>query len=330
MRVNILTETELVGLETTGIVTAYRQLIEPLREQGVDVVVNAEEYDILHVHSFGPLALYRAMREDCPVVITAHSVPEEFRYLYHGGRILSWFARPYLRTVYRQADRLLAPSPFAKQRLRQIGVETPCVVQSNGVDPADYVPAPAKGRSFRDSYGIGQEETVVGCVGLLSKRKGLDRFIQVAEAMPDHTFVWVGENVYGRLLKDHRYVKRLQRDTPENVVLTGYVEDIRAAYSSMDAFLFPTRIETEGMVALEATCAGLPLVVSDIPGLSWLDDGMHCLKADSIEQFQQHITSVVSGGEHREQMVENAQNLVADRTIDRVAAQLAEHYRDLL
>ncbi|MDY6778220.1 MAG: glycosyltransferase family 4 protein [Candidatus Nanohaloarchaea archaeon] len=296
MKVNFFTEAAMVGIKTTGLVTAYKNLIDPLESRGVDVEVNAiDDYDVLHIHSFGPVSILKAAREDRPVVISTHTVPEEFRYLYRGGRLTVPLVERYLASVYSRADLLLSPSKFARDRVREMGVDTPVRVQSNGIDPDKYQYSEEKRERFRERHGIGSDETVIGSVGLLSKRKGLDTFVRMAEQFPDITFVWAGTNVYGSLLRDHSYVERLKRDHPDNLILPGYVDDIEEAYSAMDLFLFPTRIETEGLVALEAASVGIPVIASRVEGLDWMEEGTHCLKAGSEDEFVEEIERVVEG-----------------------------------
>jgi len=52
----------------------------------------------------------------------------------------------------------------------------------------------------------------------------------------------------------------------ERLVMPGYVENIWEYYKAMDVFLLPSRSEGFSLALLEAGAAGLPLIVSDIPG----------------------------------------------------------------
>jgi len=52
----------------------------------------------------------------------------------------------------------------------------------------------------------------------------------------------------------------------ERIVMPGYVENIWEYYKAMDIFLLPSRSEGFSLALLEAGAAGLPLIVSDIPG----------------------------------------------------------------
>jgi len=65
-----------------------------------------------------------------------------------------------------------------------------------------------------------------------------------------------------------------------DVLLLGTVSeaDLGAWYRAADAFAFPSVKEGFGLVVLEALCAGLPVVASDIPVFAeYLEDGRSAL-----------------------------------------------------
>jgi len=331
MNVNIYTEVELAGINTTGIVTSYKGLKTALEGEGVNVTVNAKDgYDIIHIHSFGPLSLIKAIFEKKPVVITTHTVPDEMSLLYRGGRYVQGVFEKYLGFVYNQADLLICPSEFAKNRIKKMGVRSRAVVVSNGINIDKFRSSEIKRKIFRGRYNIYDDTTVVGCVGIPSKRKGLDIVVDLAYRLPDVCFFWIGKNVYGRLLKDYKYLEDLKVSHPKNLIITGYVDDIQAAYSGMDIFLFPTMIETEGLVILEATCSNLPIVTSRVDGLSWIEDKRQCLKSDNIDGYVDAISTLINNPKIGEELVDNAKELTVEKDISRVIKRIIKLYESLL
>ena len=331
MKINIFTEIELTNIKTTGIVTGYKGLMEGLEKEGVDVVMNAKEgYDILHIHSFGPLSLVKAIREKKPVVITTHTVPDEMSLLYLGGTYIQGLFEKYLTFVYNQADLLICPSEFAKNRVKKMGVKSRIVVESNGIHTHKFSRSEEKRKKFRRDYNIKDGETVVGCVGIPSKRKGLDVVVDAAKKLSDVKFFWIGENVYGRLLKDYKYLERLKTHHPKNLLITGYVDDIQAAYSGMDIFLFPTMIETEGLVILEATCSDLPIITSKVEGLSWVKDKEQCIKAETTEEYVEAISTLMDHPEKGKELVKSAKALTVEKNISVVIKRVIKLYESLL
>lgn len=331
MKINIFTEAELAGIKTTGIVTSYKTLKEGLEKQKIEVSVNKKNgYDLLHVHSFGPLSLLKAMREKKPVVMTTHTVPEEISILYWGGRYIQKIFDKYLIYVYNQSDMLISPSNFAKTRLQELGVKSKIVVESNGIKKGNFSKSKEKRKIFREKFDIGEDEVVIGCVGLPSKRKGLDVFHEVSKKHPDKKFIWIGENIYNKLLKDYKYLKILEENSNDNFILTGFVDDIQAAYSAMDIFMLPTMIETEGLVVLEAISSELPVITSKVQGLDWIKEKNQCLKASNIQEYTKAINYLLENPENTKKMIEKSKDLLSKKDINQVIPRIIELYKTLI
>ena len=331
MNINIFTEIELTSINTTGIVTSYKGLKEALEGEGVNVTINAKDgYDILHIHSFGPLSLLKGISEKKPVVITTHTVPDEMSLLYTGGKYVQGIFEKYLTFVYNQADLLICPSEFAKNRINKMGVKSRAVVESNGINTRKFYFSEEKRNSFRKSYKIKESDIVIGSVGIPSKRKGLDVVVDIADEFSDVKFFWIGKNVYGKFLKDYKYLKNLEINHPKNLFITGYVNDILAAYCGMDIFLFPTMIETEGLVILEATCSNVPIVTSSVQGLSWIDDKTQCLKADNLDEYKKALSSLIDNPNLGKKLVKNAKELTVEKDISKVIKRVIKLYEGLL
>jgi 1,2-diacylglycerol-3-alpha-glucose alpha-1,2-glucosyltransferase len=331
MIINIFTETEVADIKTTGIVTSYKTLKEGLEKHNIKVYINKKKgYDILHVHSFGPLSLIKAIREKKPVVMTTHTVPEEISMLYHGGGFIQKFFDKYLIHVYNQSDILISPSDFAKKRLTELGVKTKILVESNGIKKDSFIKSEEKRKIFREKYKIKESEKVIGCVGLPSKRKGLDIFEEVAKKHPDKKFIWVGENIYNKFLKDYKYLESLKEKPGKNLILTGFVDDIQAAYSAMDVFMLPTMIETEGLVVLEAISADLPVITSRVEGLDWIEEKKQCLKASNTQEYSEAIDKILDNHKETKKMVKNSKELLAKKDIDKVIPKTIGIYRSLI
>lgn len=65
-------------------------------------------------------------------------------------------------------------------------------------------------------------------------------------------------------------------------IFWGVTEDVPDLLQAMDCFIFPSNYEGLGMVAIEAQCAGLPTIVSDV-----LPDEVNiteCLKRISLSE----------------------------------------------
>ena len=107
--VNFITETVLVGMNTTGIVEAWKNLKESLEKERVNVDINGNgRYDLIHIHSYGPYAYLKMKNFRGPKVITSHMLPSEMKMLFKGASIFNSFFEKYMKTFYNSADFMIS------------------------------------------------------------------------------------------------------------------------------------------------------------------------------------------------------------------------------
>ncbi len=107
-------------------------------------------------------------------------------------------------------------------------------------------------------------EFVVGYVGQLIPRKGLDVLLRAfgAAELPSGRLVLVGE---GPQRGDLVTLARQLGIAPRTEFL-GFREDRLALLKGFDVFVLPSRLEGIPRCLMESMAAGVPIVVSDIPG----------------------------------------------------------------
>jgi len=157
-----------------------------------------------------------------------------------------------------------ALSPEAASRMVQL---------PPGVDEKTFHPA-SGGDEIRSRLGL-TDRPVVVCVSRLVRRKGQDTLIRampaILAAVPDTVLLIVGGGPYEKDLR------RLARETgvAGSVRFTGPVpwEELPAHYGAGDVFAMPCRtrrggldVEGLGIVYLEASATGLPVVAGDSGG----------------------------------------------------------------
>ncbi|MDX3239620.1 glycosyltransferase family 4 protein [Streptomyces sp. ME03-5709C] len=142
-----------------------------------------------------------------------------------------------------------------------------------GVDEKTFHPA-SGGEAVRARLGL-TDRPVVVCVSRLVPRKGQDTLIEampsVLAAQPDAVLLVVGGGPYADELK--RLAERT--GVAESVRFTGAVpwEELPAHFGAGDVFAMPCRtrrggldVEGLGIVYLEASATGLPVVAGDSGG----------------------------------------------------------------
>lgn len=144
-----------------------------------------------------------------------------------------------------------------------------------GVDDELFHPRNlADGMAVRARHGLAGRPVIV-CVSRLMPRKGQDTLIEalplIQRSIPDAALLIVGGGPYRQKLQDLVAELGLGRD----VVLTGTVpwEELPAHYAAGDVFAMPCRtrnrgldVEGLGIVYLEASATGLPVVAGDSGG----------------------------------------------------------------
>lgn len=217
--------------------------------------------DLVHYHTFGPLALHNRRRSRGISVLTAHSTPR-----INQGNIA--FARRINRVyprIYEKFDHIVAISEPCAREVAEMVPGVPVTLIPNGVDRERFHPDPEPGAVFRGRYGIGGDERIVLSVAQMTPRKGIYDFFALADRHPDIRFVWVGGLPYSVLSKDYARITALRERAGPNVLFTGYVDRIETAYAAADVFFMGSSAETFGLVILEALASGLPVIARSIP-----------------------------------------------------------------
>ena len=217
--------------------------------------------DLVHYHTFGPLALVNRRMAKGTTVLTAHSTPR----INIGNISLSKIINKRYPKIYRKFDHIITISRPCHEEVRAMVPEIPVTFIPNGVNREFFKKDKEKRAAFREMYNIPDDQEVVLSVAQLTPRKGLYDFLSLARMFPEKKFVWVGGFPYGALSKDWMRIRRLKRRCSDNIIYPGYIKDIISPYSAADVFLMPSYAETFGLVILEALSCGLPVIARDIP-----------------------------------------------------------------
>jgi len=152
---------------------------------------------------------------------------------------------------------VIALSEPVRQVLIETGVpENKIEVITAGVDLPETVPDAAERARARARRGFSETDFVVGHVAAFTHEKGQDVAIQAARLLPGVRMVLAGD---GPL--------RNQLEQAPNVLLPGYVDDLRDFFAALDLYIMPSRSEAWGLAALQAMAHGLPVVASNVGGL---------------------------------------------------------------
>ncbi|GAA2674474.1 glycosyltransferase family 4 protein [Streptomyces aculeolatus] len=238
-------------------------------------------------------------------------------------------ARQLLRRIGESADTLTYLGEYTRVRIaRAIGAEAAArmVQVPPGVDETAFHPD-SGGAAVRARLGLADRPVVV-CVSRLVPRKGQDTLIRamprILTAEPDTALLVVGGGPYrGDLEK-----LAAATGVAGSVHFTGAVpwEELPAHFGAGDVFAMPCRtrrggldVEGLGIVYLEASATGLPVVAGDSGGApdAVLDGETGWVVRGGAErqagQAAEHIVTLLGDAELRARMGARGRAWVAER-----------------
>jgi phosphatidylinositol alpha-1,6-mannosyltransferase len=183
-------------------------------------------------------------------------------------------ARSMLRRIGRATDVVTYLGDYFRVRLgRVIGDLTRLERLAPGVDADQFRPT-VDGSAVRRRYGL-RDRPVIVCVSRLVRRKGQDSLIralpEIRRRVRDAALLIVGGGPDRSTLE----VIAREEGVSDHVVITGSVpwSDLPSHYAAGDVFAMPCRtrrggldVEGLGIVYLEASATGLPVVAGDSGG----------------------------------------------------------------
>jgi 1,2-diacylglycerol-3-alpha-glucose alpha-1,2-glucosyltransferase len=317
----------------SGFKTAYEHHRKALQAVGVSVTDDPDsDYDILHLHFFGPKSLFylkRAKRLKIPVVVHAHSIgAHDFADSFTLFNSIAPLYEKYLYYFYESSDAIFTCSRYARDQLLAQGITRPIYVVSNAVDRERFRFTEEGRRLYRERLGL--KNFTVFCAGNVIPRKGVLDFLEVARRLPQMDFVWFGK-IWPKLLTFYPEMHKALERRPPNVKLPGFVEDTPAAFSAGDLLFLPSFRENQPMVLLEAASLGRPLVVRDIPEYrGWLIDRVNARLGATVEEFVEIIAEIAQSPPEWQRLSQAACELAQASSLPVVGRQLKELYQQLL
>lgn len=131
----------------------------------------------------------------------------------------------------------------------------------NAIDLNKYKFNKLSRKRFRRDYHF-ENDFLIGNVGRLHFQKNqsfsLKIFAEVLKARPDAQLVFVGQGPDAALLKEQAATLGITANTH----FLGQIDDVPAALSAFDIFLFPSVFEGLGLACIEAESNGLPTFAS--------------------------------------------------------------------
>jgi glycosyltransferase involved in cell wall biosynthesis len=286
--------------------------------------------DVVHAHTpfaLGIAALRLARRTDAPLVANYHTPTGEYAdYLADSElveRTLAATSKRYERWFFGRADAVVAPSEATRDYLQDVvGTATPVEVVPNGIDVDLFRPVDAA--AFLARHGIDVDRPLVGYTGRHGHEKRLGDLVD-AGANLDVTLVFGGDGPARERLESQA------SDRDVDARFLGFLdrEELPAFYSALDVFAFPSPVETQGLVALEANACGTPVVGADDGALAdTVDDGVtgYRYETGDVAAFCDAVERALAD---RDRLRENCLARRDETSVGRAVGRLADVYRSV-
>ncbi len=290
-----------------------------------------QRVDVVHSHTpFGiGLGGYRLARDlDAPLVTSYHTPSAEYaEYLSVNGIIKQTIRKT--ATIYERAflDRsavVVVPSAKTARHVREeVGVSADIEVVPNGVDTDFFRPDAG---DFRERFDL-PDGPLVGYTGRHGYEKQLGTIVDAADRLEqDVTLVFGGDGPARSKLEsavaeadiEARFLGFLDR------------EDLPSFYATLDVFAFPSPIETQGLVALEANACGTPVAGVDAGALAdTITDGEngYTAPAGDTEAFRATIAKTLA---ERERLQDHCLQRRAETSTEHAVDRLTSVYQRVL
>jgi glycosyltransferase involved in cell wall biosynthesis len=258
------------------------------------------------------------------------SAPEAIAY---GASLALW-----QRRLVEQADAVLVPSEFARERLRELGAPLPWERVSvlppplRALDDASAPPsgapsadAPLGVAASEDSPGQAAERAARGPYALVVSRLAVEKGVDVAIdacRIAGTALVVAGDGPQRAELEQRAGARALAERA---VRFAGHVGDAELARLRAGAgvALVPSRSgESFGLAAAEAMAAGLPVVASRVGALPEIVEEQGLVAAGDANAFAGAIARVLADGEAGARAGRRVRSLCAPEVVARALAEV--------
>jgi phosphatidylinositol alpha-mannosyltransferase len=303
-----------------------RVTISPWLSSRIKPVLDAEKFDIIHLHE--PL-----MPMLCTTVLRLSQTVNVGTFHAHGGRPGYNFGKPVITVLLRRwFSRLNGRIAVSKSAMEFANKYFPAdyTIIPNGVDlehfSADVAPI--------DRFCDGKVNIVF--VSRLEKRKGLiyllKAYQKVKREFPNCRLIVVGPGTRLR----NKYEKWVAETGTRDVVFIGYIsyDELPRYYRTADIFCAPAISgESFGIILLEAMAMGKPIVASNIEGYaSVVTDGAEGLLVPPKDEkaLSQALISLMNDESLRQQMGAKGKVKALDYSWQQVAQRVYNYYLKVL
>ncbi|WP_455684409.1 glycosyltransferase [Thomasclavelia sp.] len=241
----------LPSISSVGIQNYFNKMVEFFKVIDIDVIHS-------HMDWQGGFISYAASKAGIKkIVVHSHANQKMF----DNNMIHKIMIKINKYLIKKYATNLCACSKEAGKSL--FGNENYTII-TNGIDMKKYIqPDSSIIEGLYEEFNLNKDDILLGNVGSFSENKNQIFLIRILKEL-------VKENKHYKLILvgDGPLKDRLEKEVKNNnlsdhVIFTGVRKEIPEIMHLFSVFLFPSKMEGLGIVAIEAQTSGIPCIVSD-------------------------------------------------------------------
>jgi len=311
------------SFKTKGINVSTEYLKKPGYDLGLIKFLKkkVQGFDLVHTHDLNPMMYmgpvkYMNYLQGLPMPKLAHTT--------HGMEHIDQEPRTILfeRFIATAADAVIGVSPaICRYYEKNLKVDPSNIFRiDNGTPvPAELPPLGVNKEAIEKRFNLPVGKKIFSTVARVVPLKDQKLLLNAMSSFPDALLLVVGPS------GNDEYYEELKRICPENVFLVGGQSDIEEILLGSDLFLSASHHEGIPISVLEAQAAGLPCLLSDIPGhmgfkKNWPTEVALYFKMKDLGDLKNKIKFFLSHNFIEEELRTNAYNMVKEKYSSRAMA----------
>ena len=289
---------------------AYRILRSVPAAVKLSKIIREENIDLVHTNNsitpVGALAAYAAKVPHVWHIREPFGDQRQYQPIL-GDSIAFWLMKRLSKVI-------ICNSEFTAKSFRDRRISH--VIIQNGINLDYYPDSENRGKLLRASFGIKDDELVIGMVGnLTTEWKRHDYFLEIA-AFLRREFEDINFIVFGSSsdLNQTEYTRKLaeqavQMGIKDRLIWVDFIDDTGAMMNCLDILVHPALAEGSGRVIMEAMAVGRPLVAMRSGGVQELiQDGKtgFLIQPGNMEDFAKQVKVLLEDEGLRKEIGENA------------------------
>lgn len=262
--------TALDGIAPVHVVRLVRSPFSPGNRKGygdLKRIIDGNRWDVIWTNEpvmgvMTRLAAKKARKSGAKVVYMVHGF-----HFYKGAPLRNWLLYyPVEKYCSRLCDIIVTINQEDYRRAKKLHAKQVEKINGIGLDTEQFAACTVDRAEKRKELGVPESAFFVVSVGELKDHKNHEVMIRALEKVHNSQIVY-GICGKGELLEP---LKKLANKLgiAKQILFFGYRRDIPEILHTADLFAFPSKRDGLGLAALEAMACGLPLLTSDIRGIS--------------------------------------------------------------